>query len=144
MSYTNKTQPTKISPEKYIKQAGKLKEKTQNEALVLVDLYTRVTGSPCIMWGKIFGFGRYHYLDSRGGEHVHLIAGFAFSSIGFTLYNMVGWEAYKKDIEKLGKFKISGKSCLAIKSIDEINLGVLQRVVAQSVVEMKKRYKTEV
>ncbi len=101
MTYTNKTQPTKISPEKFLIKNFKGKEKIQKEALVLVDLYSKVTGSPCVMWNKIFGFGKYHYLDSKGGEHTHLITGFAVSSTGFTLYNMIGWEGYKKDIEKI-------------------------------------------
>lgn len=143
MSYTNKTQPTKISPEKYLKESFKGKEKLQAEALALIDLYTKVTGSPCVMWNKIFGFGKYHYLDSKGGEHTHLITGFAISSTGFTLYNMMGWDMYKNDIEKLGKYKLSGKSCLAVKSIEDIDLKVLKTVIKKSCVEMKSRYETE-
>ena len=143
MSYTNKTQPTGISPEKYLKENFKGKEKVQSEALVLVGLYSKATGSPCVMWNKIFGFGKYHYLDSKGGEHTYLISGFAISSTGFTLYNQLGWENYKKDIEKLGKYKLSGKSCLAIKSVDDIDLKVLKAIVKQSVTDMKKKYKTE-
>ena len=143
MSYTNKTQPTKISPEKYLKENFKGKEKVHTEALVLVSLYTKVTGSPCVMWNKIFGFGKYRYLDSKGGEHTHLVIGFAVSSTGFTLYNMMGWEIYKKNIEKLGKYKLSGKSCLAIKSVEDIDLKLLKDVVKKSVSDMKKNYKTE-
>lgn len=143
MSYTNKTQPTNISPEKFLKENFKGKEKVQSEALTLVDLYSKVTGSTCVMWNKIFGFGKYHYFDSKGGEHTHLITGFAISSTGFTLYNMIGWESYKKEIEKLGKYKLSGKSCLAIKSTVDIDLQVLEAVIKGSCNEMKKRYKTE-
>ncbi len=143
MSYTNKTQPTTISPEKYLKENFKGKEKVQSEALTLIDLYSKVTGSPCVMWNKIFGFGKYHYLDSKGGEHFHLITGFAISSTGFTLYNMISWESYKKEIEKLGKHKLSGKSCLAIKSIEDIDLKVLNTLIKSSCAEMKKDYKTE-
>lgn len=143
MTYTNKTQPTKISPEKYLQENFKGKERVQKEALALAELYSKVIGSPCVMWNKIFGFGKYHYLDSKGGEHTHLISGFAISSTGFTLYNMIGWENYKKDLENLGKFKLSGKSCLAIKSIEDIDLKVLKVVIKDSFSEMKRRYKTE-
>ncbi len=142
-TYTNKTQPTAISPEAYLKEHVKGKETVKNEALILVDLYTKVTGSPCVMWNKIFGFGKYHYLDSKGGEHTHLMTGFAISSTGFTLYNIMGWETYKKELETLGKYKLSGKSCLAIKSITDIDLNVLKAVAKQSIVDMKKKYKTE-
>lgn len=143
MTYTNKTQPTKISPEKFLKENFKGKEKVQSEALALVDLYSKVTGSPCVMWNKIFGFGKYHYLDSKGGEHSHLITGFAISSTGFTLYNMIGWESYNNKIENLGKYKLTGNSCLAIKSIEDIDMKVLMVVIKDSFVEMSKRYKTE-
>ncbi len=143
MTYTNKTQPTLVSPEQYLKENLKGKEKVQAEALELIALYTKATGSPCVMWNKIFGFGKYHYLDSKGGEHVYLVTGFAVSSTGFTLYNMMGWEAYTKDIASLGKYKLSGKSCLAIKSIDDIDLKVLKVVIKKSLADMKKKYKTE-
>lgn len=95
------------------------------------------------MWNKIFGFGKYYYQDSKGGEHEYLITGFAISSTGFTLYNMMGWETYKKDIERLGKYKLSGKACLAIKSIEDIDLTVLKVVIKQSLADLKKKYKTE-
>jgi hypothetical protein len=143
MTYTNKTQPTKISPEKYLKDNCKGKQKIQSEALGLVGLYERVIGSRCVMWNKIFGFGTYHYLDSKGGEHTHLATGFAISSKGFTLYNMMGWDAYKKEIEKLGRYKLSGKSCLAIKSIEDIDLKVLTTVLKRSFMDMKNKYRTE-
>lgn len=143
MSYTNKTQPTTISPEKYLKENFKGKEKVQSEALALVDLYSKATGSTCVLWNKIFGFGKYHYLDSKGGEHTHLVTGFAIFSTGFTLYNMMGWEKYSKDIEKLGKYKLSGKSCLAIKSVEDIDLKMLKVIVKDSLADMKKRYRTE-
>jgi hypothetical protein len=144
MTYTNKTQPTTISPEKYLKENFKGKEKVQSEALALVDLYSKATGSPCVMWNKIFGFGKYHYFDSKGGEHTHLITGFAISSTGFTLYNMMGWETYSKEVENLGKYKVSGKSCLAIKSIEDVDIKTLKVLIKKSLVDMKKRYKTEV
>lgn len=143
MSYTNKTQPTKITPEKFLKENFKGKEKVQSEALALVDLYSKASGSPCVMWNKIFGFGKYYYKDSKGGEHSHLITGFAISSTGFTLYNMIGWSNYKKDIENLGKYKLTGKSCLAIKSVENIDLKLLKNIIKKSVSDMKKNYKTE-
>lgn len=144
MSYTNKTQATTVNPKKYLQENFKGKENVQSEALALIDLYTKATGSPCVMWNKIFGFGKYHYLDSKGGEHTYLVTGFAISKTGFTLYNMIGWEAYTKEIEKLGTFKLSGKSCLAIKSSNDIDLSLLARLVKLSVAEMKKKYTVEV
>jgi hypothetical protein len=141
MTYINKTQPIVTSPGKYLKENFKGKEKLQNEAQVLIDLYTKATKSECVMWDKIFGFGEYHYNDSKGGEHSYLAAGFAISSTGLTLYNMIGWDNYKKQIEKLGKYKISGKSCLSIKSIEDIDLKILKDVIGLSLQDMKEKYK---
>ncbi len=143
MTYTNKTQPTKITPEKFLKENFKDKEKVQKETLALIDLYSKVTGSSCVMRNKIFGFGTYHYKDSKGGAHEYLMTGFAISSAGFTLYNIMGWDAYKQEIAALGKYKLSGKSCLAIKTIDDIDLKVLKAVTKQSLVDLKKKYETE-
>jgi hypothetical protein len=144
MTYTNKTLPTTQSPESYLENYFKKNERVQKEAMVLIDLYTQVTGFPCVMWNKIFGFGKYQYLDSRNGEHEFLMTGFAISSTGFTLYNIMGWEAYEKAINNLGKYKLSGKSCLAIKSVDDIDLNVLKEVVKISLADLKKKYKTDV
>lgn len=143
MTYTNKTQPTTISPEKYLKEKFKENEKTLSEAFMLIDVYAKATGSRCVMWNNIFGFGTYYYTDSKGGEHAYLITGFTISKTGFTLYNMIGWEHYKKEVEKLGKYKISGKSCLAIKCIANIDIQILTAIIKDSVTLMKKKYNTE-
>jgi len=143
MSYTNETQPTQVSPKNYLEKNFANNERIQKEALVLIDLYAKVTSSPCVMWNKIFGFGKYYYFDSKGGEHTYPMTGFAISGTGFTLYNLMGWEAYKKDTEKLGKYKLSGKSCLAIKNTEDIDQSVLKVVIKRSLVDMKKKYKTE-
>jgi hypothetical protein len=143
MTYTNKTQPTAVSPGVFLKKNLAKDEHVRNEALALIGVYTKITGSPCVMWNKIFGFGKYHYQDSKGGAHSYLMTGFGISNSGFTLYNVMGWETYKKDIANLGKYKLSGKSCLAIKSIHSIDLKVLKSVVKSSLVDMKKKYKTE-
>ncbi|MDP1851725.1 MAG: hypothetical protein Q8K48_04840 [Candidatus Planktophila sp.] len=143
MTYTNKTQPTAITPEIYLEENFAQDSQLRKEALALVDFYAKVTGSPCVMWNKLFGFGKYHYFDSKGGEHEYMMTGFAISSTGFTLYNLMGWEEYKKDLENLGKHKFSGKSCLAIKGIEDINLKILGLVIKRSLTDMKKRYRTE-
>lgn len=143
MTYTNKTQATNISPEVYLKKNYKNNEVVQKEAKILIDTYSKATGSKCVMWNKIFGFGKYYYFDSKGGEHNYLMSGFAISSKGFTLYSLNGWENYKAEMEKIGKHKFSGKSCLAIKSIEDIDLKVLKNIIKMSISDLKKKYKTE-
>lgn len=143
MSYTNKTQPTAISPDAYLQKNMANKPAVQAEAKVLIDLYAQATGWPAVMWNKIFGFGKYFYQDSKGGEHEYLASGFTISTTGFTLYNLLGWKAYEKEIANLGKHKFSGKSCLNIKSITDIDLAVLAKVIKLSVIDLKKKYRVE-
>lgn len=123
MTYTNKTQATTIEPASYLEKNFKGSERIQKEAHVLIDLYTKITGSPCVMWNRIFGFGKYYYKDSRGGEHNYSMTGFAIAKTGFTLYNLMGWETYKKDIEKLGTYKLTGVTgkCTIFSCSDGIN-----------------------
>lgn len=143
MTYTNKTQPTGISPKQYLEANYKGKERIQKEATILIDFYTDATDTPCVMWNKIFGFGTYYYFDSKGGEHAFMMTGFAISSTGFTLYNVMGWETYINEMEGLGTYKLSGKSCMAIKSVENIDLTILKKVIAQSLKDIKKKYRTE-
>lgn len=137
MTYTNKTQPTKISPESFLKNFD---EKVKSESNEFLKFYEKVTGSKCVMWNKIFGFGEYDYKDSTGGDHVYLATGFAIPKTGFTLYNIMGWEKYADELTKLGKFKISGKSCLSIKSIKDIDLKVLEKIIKTSLKDLKGKY----
>ncbi len=143
MTYENKTKPTVVTPKQFLDAHLADDQGKRRDAETLIDLYSSVTGSPCVMWGKIFGFGTFHYLDSKGGEHASLATGFAISTTGFTLYNMMGWETYRKDIEALGKCKLSGKSCLAIKRLEGLDLKVLKAVVKKSFADMKKKYNVE-
>ncbi len=140
MAYTNKTQPTKVSPSALIKSRAKGKDQLQADAETLIALYAKASGSPCVLWGKIFGFGSYTYFDSKGGEHSSLATGFALSSTGFTLYNMMGWASYGDALKQLGAYKLSGKSCLAIKRVSDIDPRVLQSLIKQSLRDMKAKY----
>lgn len=142
MTYTNKTQPTKVSPQKYLQENFKDNEKIRKEALVLIELFSKATGSPCVMWNKHFGFGKYYYKDSKGGEHNFYMTGFHIASHGFTLY--LDWWNYESDIEKIGKYKLTGKSCLAIKSVEDIDLKISKSVIKKSVTNTKKKHRTEI
>ncbi len=143
MTYINKTQQTAISPEDYLKKNFPRDTHIQSDTFALIDIYTKATKSSCVMWNKIFGFGKYHYKDSRGGKHTHLATGFAISATGFTLYNMMGWDMHKKEITELGKCKVSGKSCLTIKSIKDIKPTILGKIIKDSLVAMRREYDVE-
>lgn len=142
MSYTNKTQPTNIEPKKYLNDTFPDDENIQAEAITLIDIFTKMTGYDCVMWRKMFGFGKYYYKDSNGGEHSYFMTGFSISKSGFTLYNIMGWENYHKEMSDIGKYKLTGNSCMNIKTINDINVKILQDIVQKSILDIKKNLKS--
>jgi hypothetical protein len=147
MAYTNKTQKTKINPLDYLKKNYPPDESKQKkiyqEALALIRFYKKISGAPCVLWNKMFGFGTYYYADSTGAEHEYFVIGFSITKNGFTLYNMRGWEMYR-DMLAGSRVKQTGKSCLLIKSITDIDLDKLERVYKLCIKDMRTKYKTDI
>jgi hypothetical protein len=98
----------------------------------MLDIMQEVTGEEAKMWGaSIVGFGSYHYKYASGQEGDWMAAGFSPRKQSLTLYIMAGFANYPKLMEDLGKFK-TGKSCLYIKRLTDINLDVLQQLIRES------------
>ena len=85
------------------------------------------------MWGEgIVGFGRYHYRYASGREGEWFVAGFAPRKQALTLYIMSGFKGHAALMKRLGKHK-TGRSCLYIKRLSDVDAGVLRELVASSV-----------
>ena len=92
-----------------------------------------VTGSRPKMWGdSIVGFGSCHYKYASGREGDWFVAGFSPRKANLTLYIMAGFSRYKELLAKLGRHK-TGKSCLYIKRLADIDLAILRQLVEDSV-----------
>ena len=92
------------------------------------------------MWGdSIIGFGKYHYKYKSGREGDWMRIGFSPRKQNLTLYIMDGFEKYSELMEKLGKFK-TGKSCLYIKKMQDIDINILKELVAESLLHMEKLF----
>jgi hypothetical protein len=97
-----------------------------------------VTGEEPKMWGdSIVGFGAYHYKYASGREGDWFLAGFSPRQQNLTLYIMAGFDNYEALLNQLGKFK-TGKSCLYVNKIADVNPDVLQELVKQSVAHMRQ------
>lgn len=95
------------------------------------------------MWGaSIVGYGSYHYKYASGREGDFMITGFSPRKQALTVYIMPGFSGLKKMMEKLGKYK-TGKSCLYIKRLSDVDEKVLERLIDESVRQMRKRYETK-
>lgn len=131
-----KTKPTNDSVDAYIDAISD--ERTQRDCRKLLALMKRVTGEQPRLWmNQTVGFGTYHYKYPSGQEGDWYITGFAPRKANLTLYIMPGFTEYGDLMAKLGKHK-TGKSCLYIKSLDDVDMSVLEELVDKSVSHMRR------
>lgn len=136
--YEAKTKPTKMSPIQFI--AGIEDESLRSDCRVIMKLMKSVTGEPPKMWGpSIVGFGSYHYKYASGHEGDACLVGFAPRKPNMVLYVMAGFTRRNALLAKLGKHK-TGKACLYIRSLKDIDMQVLESLVTESVRYMRELY----
>ena len=110
------------------------------DARTLLALMQRVTGEPPTLWGtSIVGFGSYHYTYASGREGDWPVVGFAPRKQNLALYIMPGFSQYGALLQRLGKHR-TGKSCLYLNKLEDVDMAVLEELVRKSVAEMKRRY----
>ena len=109
----------------------------------LLALMRKITRKKPTMWGEtIVGFGSYHYQYASGREGDWFVSGFSPRKRDLTVYIMPGFSNYTEQLAALGKHK-TGKSCLYIKRLADIDLKVLEQIIRLSVSEMKTRYQCQ-
>src|SRR6202162_746943 len=125
----NKTKPTKVSVVAFI---GALTDPARRaDAKALVKLMQNAAGETPKMWGpSIIGFGSYHYLYDSGREGDMPLVGFSPRKAATVLYNLTGSSGSKALLAKLGKHT-TGKGCLYIKKLADVDQQVLQALVAK-------------
>lgn len=134
----NKTKPTGSSVANFLEAIAD--EKKRAESFILVELMREVTGEEPEMWGpSIVGFDSYHYVYESGREGDAPLTGFSPRARSFSLYIMAGFARHADLMAKLGKHK-TGKACLYVYKLDDIDLDVLRQLVTLSVEYMRKKY----
>jgi hypothetical protein len=104
-------------------------------------LMREITGEAPVLWGpSIVGFGRYTYVNSTKKPADWPIIGFSPRKAALTVYIMPGFKAQTDLLERLGPHTTS-VSCLYIKRLDQIDMGVLRELCEWSVAEMKRLYR---
>ena len=129
-----KTKETKASVSAFL---NKIPDKTRREdCLAVAEIMRAATKEEPRMWGpSIVGFGRYHYKGRSGREGEWMVTGFSPRKGDLTLYLMSGFDEFPDLMKRLGKYK-TGKSCLYIKKLADVDLSVLKQLVKQSVKAM--------
>ena len=130
-----KTRPNEGDVKAYLNRVES--EQKREDSFQILELMRQVTGEEPKMWGdSIIGFGTYQYRYASGREGEWFLVGFSPRKQNLTLYIMSGFDQYDALMEKLGKHK-TGKSCLYINKLDDIDQDVLRELVKQSVKHMR-------
>ena len=134
----NKTKPTKVSVAAFI---DALTDQTSRaDAKALVKLMQSATGEKPKMWGpSIIGFGSYHYTYESGREGDAPLIGFSPRKAATVLYGATGCGDSEALLTKLGKHT-TGKGCLYIKKLADVDHKVLEDMVVKSVAAKRARY----
>ena len=131
-----KTKVNKASVDKFIN--GVKDEQTRDDCFKIAEIMQKATKAEPKMWGtSIVGFGSYHYKGASGREGDWFVAGFSPRKQNLTLYIMTGFDEYEDLLAKLGKHS-TGKACLYIKRLADVDLKVLKELITKSVKHMQK------
>ena len=134
----NKTQPTTQSVTAFL---NTVKDDTKrNDSFTLLRIMKEITGADPVLWGNsLIGFGKTHYKYKSGREGDWFLVGFAPRVQSLTIYIMPGFERYETLMKQLGKHK-TGKSCLYIKKLEDIDMNILKELITQSATHTKAFY----
>lgn len=114
----------------------------REDAKELLALFDRITGMKAKMWGSsIIGYGRYEYRYESGREGEYFMVGFSPRKANSTVYIMPGYQDLSDMLNRLGKHK-TGKSCLYINKLSDIDLKVLEEIIRFGLEYMKANYTT--
>lgn len=113
-------------------------ETKKEDCLTLIDIMSEVTGELPKMWGdSIIGFGDYKYTYASGRSGEWMTIGFAPRKSNITIYIMSGFVQFEELMAQLGKYK-TGKSCLYIKSLKDIDRALLIQLFKESIEKVKR------
>jgi hypothetical protein len=131
-----KTQRNKASVKSFIDSVED--DARRKDCRQVMKIMKDVTGKRPEMWGtNIVGYGSYDYKYASGREGAWFVTGFAPRKQNITLYIMGGFTPHGALMKKLGKHT-KGKGCLHIKRLEDVDLDVLRKLIADSVAHVQK------
>jgi len=134
----NKTRPTPEAVTDYLQTVEPAARR--EDALALDALFRRTTGWSPVMWGpSMIGYGAYHYRYESGREGDFLATGFAPRKTSLSIYIMPGYADYGPILERLGKHK-TGKSCLYVTRLSEVDLDVLAELIQAGLDDLGRKW----
>lgn len=133
-----KTRPTLLSARAFLDSIPD--RACREECIAVADMMREATAAEAVMWGSnIVGFGTYRARYANGRETDWCRVAFAPRKSALTLYLMDGFAAHRELLQRLGKFK-TGKSCLHLRRLEDVDRTVLRELIVASVEHMKRQY----
>jgi hypothetical protein len=133
-----KTQATAASVDEYL--ASRASPDQLADCQILMAMLGRVTGEAPRMWGpSIVGYGRYTYRYASGTSGESCVTGFAIRGRDLVVYLVAESPRQEALLARLGKHKL-GKACLYLKRLADVDLAVLESLVAEAVAEVRRRH----
>src|ERR1700690_3469066 len=122
----NKTKPTTSSVVAFL---NKIQDKQlRDDCFAILEMMQTVSKQEPVMWGSaIIGFGTFHYVYESGREGDTILIGFSPRKQNISIYMMGGLKNVENELSKLGNYK-TGKGCLYIKSLSDVNPKILTKV----------------
>jgi hypothetical protein len=134
----NKTKATDASVDAHL--AAIDDDSRRKDCETLAKLMAKATKQKPVMWGtSIVGFGSYHYKYESGREGDSCLTGFSSRKGDISVYLVAGFPGRDELLSRLGRHKMA-KACLYLRKLSEVDLKVLEQLVAGSVAEMKRRH----
>jgi hypothetical protein len=132
-----KTRPTGQSVEAFLDAVPDAARRA--DCAWLLAAMRRATGAEPRMWGpSIVGFGVYRYKYESGREGEWPVIGFSPRRQDLSVYIMPGFERFGALLDKLGRHR-TGKSCLYLKRLADVDTAVLEQLIARSVSAMARQ-----
>lgn len=133
-----KTKQNDASVEAFLN--GVADPKQREDCFTILKMMQEVTGAKPKMWGtSIVGFGSYHYKYPSGQEGDWFTLGFSPRKGNLTLYVLWGCAGQTALLKKLGKHK-TGRSCLYVKRLADVDLATLRELMEKSFDHLSKTH----
>ncbi|WP_305803949.1 DUF1801 domain-containing protein [Stenotrophomonas sp. YIM B06876] len=134
----NKARPTDASVSAFL--AAVEDGQRRQDCQVLLAMMGSITGQPAVMWGPgMVGFDTYHYRYESGREGDMAVTGFSPRKSDISVYLSAEGPGQVELLARLGRHKM-GKACLSIRRLSDIDLDVLEQLIAGSVAEVRRRH----
>lgn len=136
--YELKTKETENSVIEFIEAVESVKKR--EDAYKLLDIFAETTNLPAKMWGpSIIGFGAYHYKYATGHEGDAPLVGFSPRKAKISLYFAPGEQKRDELLKRFGKHT-TGKACVYINKVADIEIDVLKELITSSVKFLQETY----